>query len=247
MPDSLDRYSSVPLHIQVTNFIRDKIYTHEWEPNRKIPTELELCETLGVSRGCLKRGIKTLVDEGLLVQYRGRGTFVTARKTITHPTGNTLLSFAESLRSQGIPFVTKKIGGEIIPADEFLASKLYISLGDPVYFLRRIRYVDDEPIMYIENRIKADAVPGIEEVDFSQETLFQTIERLSGKKIGFSNARYSAEVAGETKGKALGVSTDSPVLHLEQHIFYDDDSPAEWGNVWLQAYRYVVGTVLPRT
>ena len=100
--------------------------------------------------------------------------------------------------------------------------------------------------MYIENRIRANAVPGIEKVDFSKETLFQTLEKLSGKKIGFSNARYSAEVAGETKGKALGVSADSPVLHLEQHIFYADDTPAEWGNVWLQAYRYVVGTILPR-
>lgn len=242
----LEKNSSTPLRVQVADFIREKIYMREWEPNSKIPTEFELCDMLGVSRGCLKNGIKILVDEGLLVQYRGRGTFVTDRKMISHPTGNTLLSFAESLKSQGISFQTKEMSGGIIPADAFLAGKLYIKEGDPVFFLRRIRYVEGKPIMYIENRIRANAVPGIERVDFSQETLFQTLEKLSGKKIGFSNARYSAEVAGETKGKALGVSADSPVLHLEQHIFYADDTPAEWGNVWLQAYRYVVGTILPR-
>ncbi len=243
---ALVKDSNVPLYIQVADYLRSKIYTHEWEPNSKIPTEYELCETLGVSRGCVKHGVNELVEEGLLVQYRGRGTFVTERKVISHPTGNTLLSFAESLRSQGISFRTEELDSQIIPADKFLARKLFIKEGEPVFFLRRVRYVGEEPIMYIENRIRADEVPGIDRIDFSVETLFQTMERLAGKKIGFSNARYSAEVAGETKGKALGVSADSPVLHLEQHVFYSDDEPAEWGNVWLQAYRYVVGTVLPR-
>ena len=135
----LEKNSSTPLHVQVADFIREKIYMREWEPNSKIPTEFELCDMLGVSRGCLKNGIKILVDEGLLVQYRGRGTFVTDRKMISHPTGNTLLSFAESLKSQGISFQTKEISGGIIPADAFLAGKLYIKEGDPVFFLRRIR------------------------------------------------------------------------------------------------------------
>lgn len=243
---TLERDTSVPLYIQIADFLRDKISAHEWEPGTKIPTEYELCEMLGVSRGCVKRGLRMLVDEGLLVQYRGRGTFVTEKRIILHPTGNTLLSFAESLRSQGIDFRTEELGSGMVPADEFLARELFIEEGAPVFFLRRVRYVGDKPIMYIENRVRADEVPGIEKVDFSVETLFQTIERLAGKKIGFSNARYSAEIAGEIRGRALGVSADSPVLHLEQHVFYSDDQPAEWGNVWLQAYRYVVGTVLPR-
>ncbi|MGO5475884.1 GntR family transcriptional regulator [Parafannyhessea sp. LCP19S3_B1] len=243
---ALDRDTGTPLYVQAADYIREKIYSQEWGPGCKIPTEYELCEILGLSRGCVKHGVKILVDEGLLVQYRGRGTFVTERKVISHPTGNTLLSFAESLRLQGVPFQTRQLSAEMIPADKFLAKKLFLKIGDPVFFLRRVRFVGGEQIMYIENRIRADEVPGIEKVNFAEETLFQTMEQLSGKKIGFSNARYSAEVVGEVKGKILGVRSDSPVLHLEQHVFYADDAPAEWGNVWLQAYRYVVGTVLPR-
>ncbi|SER64295.1 GntR family transcriptional regulator [Parafannyhessea umbonata] len=243
---TLRRETSVPLYVQVADVLRDKIYSHEWEAGCKIPTEYELCGLLGVSRGCVKRGMSSLVSEGLLVQCRGRGTFVTDRKAISHPTGNTLLSFAESLRSQGIKFETRQLGAEIVPADAHLARMLYISESDPVFFLRRVRLVEGKPIMYIENRIRAELVPDIEEVDFSKATLFETMERLAGRRIGFSNARYDAEVAGESRGRALGVSPESPVLHLEQHIFYADDTPAEWGNVWLQAYRYVVGTILPR-
>lgn len=239
--------SSIPLHSQAANYIREKIYNREWEVGDRIPTEYELCEELGMSRGSVKRGIRTLVDEGLLVQHRGKGTFVINRNTITHPSGSTLLSFAESLKAQNIDFVTTVIGQETIPADCFLSEKLYVAEGDPVLFLRRVRFVDDEPIMYIENRVNLQLCPGLDQVDFEKETLFQSIERLSGKRIGFSRAKYAAKVAGEQRGHVLEVDGSAPVLHLEQHIFYADDIPTEWGNVWLRANRYVVGTVLLRT
>lgn len=238
--------SSIPLHTQAANYIRDKIYNREWEVGGRIPTEYELCEELGMSRGSVKRGIRTLVDEGLLIQYRGKGTFVVNRNTITHPSGNTLLSFAESLKAQNIDFMTKVIGCEIIPADFFLSEKLFITVGDPVLLLKRVRFVDNEPIMYIENRINLQLCPGLDKVDLEKETLFQSIEKLSGRKIGFSRAKYAAKVAGEQRGHILEIDESAPVLHLEQHIFYANNVPAEWGNVWLRANRYVVGTVLLR-
>ena len=89
----------VPLHVKAASFMRDKIYAHEWAPEHQIPTEHELCEMLGMSRGTVRRAIKTLVDENLLVQMHGRGTFVTSA-VLTHPTGSMLMSFAESLASQ---------------------------------------------------------------------------------------------------------------------------------------------------
>lgn len=238
--------NNAPLHTQVSNYIREKIYNREWKVGDKIPTEYELCEQLDMSRGSVKKGIKTLVDEGLLTQYRGRGTYVTDHNNITHPSGSTLLSFAESLKAQGIDFTTKVVNKQVIPADAFLSEKLFIPVGAPVLFMQRLRFVDDEPIMFIENRISIPACPGIQDVDFETQTLFASLERISHRHIGFSRARYAAKVAGEERGKMLGVSENAPVLHLEQHIFYSDDTPCEWGNVWLKANRYVVGTVLLR-
>lgn len=237
---------NIPLHVQVSNYIRERIYDREWNVGNRIPTEFELCDELGMSRGSIKRGIKTLVDEGVLVQQRGRGTFVVQREPITHPSGGNLLSFAESLRSQGIEFQTRVLEKRVVEADAFLASKLRVLAGSPVLLLKRVRSVDSEPIMYIENRIELSACPGLEHMDFNQETLFQSMERRSGKRVGFSRARYAAKVAGAHCADVLDVDETAPVLHLEQHVFYEDNTPAEWGNVWLRANRYVIGTVLLR-
>ena len=237
--------NSVPLHTQAANFMREKIYNREWGVDEQIPTEYALMDILGMSRGTVKRAIKSLVDEGLLVQIRGRGTFVT-RPNITHPSGNCLLSFAESLHSQGIEFETQVLEHKVISADEFLSGKLLVPVNAPILYLRRVRTVEGEPIMYIENRVSLLVAPGLDRVDFEKNTLFASAEKCAGKRIGYSQARYAAKIAGEKRGAILQVGEEAPVLHLEQQIFLSDNVPLEWGNVWLRANRSVVGTVLQR-
>ena len=243
--DMIKTTNSVPLHSQASNYMREKIYNREWPVDEQIPTEFELMDILGMSRGTVKRAIKALVDEGLLVQIRGKGTFVT-RPNITHPSGNCLLSFAESLHSQGVEFETHVLEQRVIPADEFLADKLQVPVNAPVLFLRRVRSSGGEPIMYIENRVNLLQAPGLDEVDFETEALSPSMERCAGKRIGYSSARYAAKIAGEQRGGILHVGEEAPVLHLEQQIFYADNTVTEWGNVWLRANRYVVGTILQR-
>ena len=240
-----DTPSSEPLNVQLTNYMREKIYSHEWGAGEQIPTEMELVDLLGASRGTIKKAISVLVDEGLLVQTRGRGTFVTKR-SITHPTSGVLLSFGESLRRQGIDYTTKVLREEVVPADEYASGILHIAMGAPTLRLDRVRAVGGEPIIYFESLINLRECPGLEKIDFERESLFGAFEKLSGKRIGYSHARYAAMVAGEERGRILEIESTAPVLHLNQLIYLVDDTPLESSNVWLRANRYVVGAVLQR-
>ena len=96
----------MPLHVQLSDFVREKIYSREWGVEERIPSEHELMAMLGLSRGTVQKGIRALVDEGLLVQQRGRGTYVT-QPVMARPSSNRLLSYAESMHAQGIDFVTR--------------------------------------------------------------------------------------------------------------------------------------------
>ena len=113
-----------------------------------------------------------------------------------------------------------------------------------------MNFNDSEVVSLVESLSNAHGCSG-----FEDETLeaarafcepFATIEERFGKRIGHSNARYAARVAGRERGAVLGVPAESPVLHLEQQIFLTDNTSAEWSNVWLSANKYVVGTVLQR-
>jgi DNA-binding LacI/PurR family transcriptional regulator/DNA-binding transcriptional regulator YhcF (GntR family) len=58
---------------QLRDLIRDRYRTGDW-----LPTELELCAKLSVSRGTLRSAMKLLEAEGLLRAQAGRGRIVTS-------------------------------------------------------------------------------------------------------------------------------------------------------------------------
>lgn len=70
-PDSM-----VPLHTQLYNQIRHLILSGQWEPGRRLPSELELQENLGISRSTIRQAMKSIEAEGLIVRVAGRGSFV---------------------------------------------------------------------------------------------------------------------------------------------------------------------------
>ncbi|MFA6285927.1 MAG: GntR family transcriptional regulator [Opitutaceae bacterium] len=56
--------------------LRHKVLSGEVGHGEQLQTELELCRVTNLSRTTMRKAIADLVKEGLLVRFRGRGTFV---------------------------------------------------------------------------------------------------------------------------------------------------------------------------
>lgn len=243
--EKLSRQDAAPLHVQVADFVREKIYSREWGGSEPIPSEHELMDMLGLSRGTVQKGIRALVDEGLLTQQRGRGTFVT-RPVMARPSGNRLLSFGESMSVQGIRFRTIVCEKRVEKAEGLCATSLGLRPQDPYLYLARVRTVEGVPVMFIESHLNLKAAPGLDKVDFEHESLFAAVERCSGRAIGHSEQRFCACVAGRDRAKWLKCDDKAPVLNLEQLVTLDNGVPFEWGTVWLPANRCVISTTTER-
>lgn len=74
----LDKRSSVPLYAQLKDLLIERVERQEYPPGSRIPSELQLCEELDLSRPTVRQAISELVSEGTLAIVKGRGTFVTA-------------------------------------------------------------------------------------------------------------------------------------------------------------------------
>ena len=236
----LDRGSTAALHLQLSDRMRAMIASREWAPGARIPSEHELMQEHGLSLGTVRRAIGALVDEGLLVQERGRGTFV-SEPGFVHASGERLLSIAASLREQGKGFTTRVLDERVMPAPDDVCDQMRLAPGDDALFLRRVRVVGSEPVVCQEGWLNMVACPGIEDADFSAESAFDAVERCSKGRISSSRMRYTARRAGRDHGAYLGISADDPVLVLEQLISLDDGTPIEWSLTWLRAGQYVTG------
>lgn len=241
----IDRKSGTPLYIQISEYMKENIEGGRWKKGDQLPSENELVSELKVSRGTLKKALNELVEEGLIEQIQGKGTYVKG-DDIQYSLGSGLLSFAESLESQSINYKTELLHKEYRKATKEIANKLKIPKDSEYLYLLRLRYVEDEKIMLIENRLNHRLANGIENIDFNKYNLFNTIENLSGLKISYSESKYAAERVGERKSKFLEVDKNDPILRLNQLVFLENDNPVEYGDVWLKSNKYYVSTILQR-
>lgn len=72
----IDRKGGIPIYIQVKNHIMNEIKNGNLRIGTKMPTERELSQKLNTSRNTISSAYNLLEQEGVLVSYQGRGTFV---------------------------------------------------------------------------------------------------------------------------------------------------------------------------
>jgi DNA-binding GntR family transcriptional regulator len=73
---TVDHRDPTPLHEQLATILRAEILAGEYAETGMLPSESRLQQTHGVSRGTVRRALKTLADEGLVYTITARGTFV---------------------------------------------------------------------------------------------------------------------------------------------------------------------------
>ncbi len=241
----INKNNPMPLYSQIADWIREKISTKEWKKDYQLLAEEELAKQLEVSRGTLRKAISSLIEEGILIQIQGKGTFVVEAKVL-QPFGQELISFAESMEREGIKFETKVLEKRVIHPKESIRKKFSLTDEQEVLYLKRVRYIDCEPVIVLENYINIELCQGIEHVDFEKMHLFTAIEKFSERKINFGVRQFEARGLEEEQALLLSSSIGSPVLYLDQITYLDKSNPVEISYVWLRSDKYSLASYLQR-
>lgn len=70
------QYNKEAAYEHVINEIKGLLLTNKLKPGDKLPSEMELAESLGVGRGSIREAMKILSSFGVITIKRGQGTFV---------------------------------------------------------------------------------------------------------------------------------------------------------------------------
>jgi len=80
MPIKIDLRSREPSYLQLAAALRERIESGEIRPEEALPSITYLVQETGLAVGTVRKAIKVLADEGLVVTVPGRGSFVTKRR-----------------------------------------------------------------------------------------------------------------------------------------------------------------------
>ena len=142
-----------PLHLGISEQLRQRILSGDYVPGVKLPSEKQLISEFGVSRITIRRAIANLVDQGLAMTHQGKGVFVTERKKAVYNLSSPGLFLADDLTNQGIEFSLQTVTFELVTPPQATRNIL--------------RLPADRPTAYLQKKILLmDKVPGCVDVTY---------------------------------------------------------------------------------
>ncbi|GAA3732719.1 DNA-binding GntR family transcriptional regulator [Spinactinospora alkalitolerans] len=211
------------LYDRIRSDLETEIVSGAWPPGTRVPTEAELARTYGVSRVTVQRAVQELVQRGLVVRYRRRGTFV-ARAA---PERN-LLRLAGPL-STGPEIEGRHVVSEarVIPARDAAADLEGIEPDTPVVQLRRVKLdVAERPIATELAVIPFALVPRLLDEPLEDLTTIGYFRR-TGVPVHSSRMYVEPRLLSEEEAALLDRPPGIPVFRLRRHIRLADGRPAE--------------------
>jgi GntR family transcriptional regulator len=222
----IDRNSPIPFYAQLKSEILARIEGNIWKPGEQLPGELDLCSSFSVSRTVVRQALQELEIEGVIRREKGKGTFVAAAK-ITEALAYKLTGFYQDMSEQGLNPVSKMLRREVLPASPKLAGELRIDPGESVIEIERLRFVGDDPLVYVTNYLPYKLCPGLEMVDLSRQSLYWVLERHYGIVIASGRRTMEAVGANSREAELLRVPAGTPLMLLDSIGFLDNGQPVE--------------------
>jgi GntR family transcriptional regulator len=207
----------------------------ELPPGSMVPTERELCERFGVSRGTVRQALDRLEGEQRIHRHQGKGTFVARPKIdqVLELTGHT-----EFIRARGMAPASRLIAVTRAPADAEVAAMMALTEGDEVIQIERVRLADDEPLAVELLYLDARRFDGIAAVLGESQSLYQLLRARYGVELAWADETIEAIVAPEREAALLGIPAGTPVLLLCRQSFDSSGLLVEYVRSFYRADRF---------
>lgn len=213
--------SDVPLYLQLTAFLRIQIHSGVLKPGDTMIAENSLCKILNVSRTTVRQSMNKLVEEGLLVRYRGRGTFIANKKIKRNM--NHLYNFTEDMKAIGALPSSKVIRAQVLAeCPDDIADILKLpSIYSPVFYLERLRLANQEPIIWERTYIPYYLCNKIEAFDFNRNSLYHVLNETYHMEMYQANESLDAIVLSSSEANVLKCSPQNVGYKITRTSYLD--------------------------
>jgi len=217
-----------PKYQQLAGELRQRIALGEYAPESQLPTEWQLVERHGLSRGTVRQALAVLEQAGLIRREQGRGMFV-------NPPRTRLPSFTLAEPGEGAYAVNlRTVCAETVNADALTAEKLELRTGTPVFHVVQVRYADAAPMMHEERYLATRWYPGLLDEDIGQTPMHWILVHRA--KLPLVRMAHVIETRPSTPAEAalLHIAPETPLFAIER-LTYTKDGGETHPAVWYRA------------
>lgn len=214
-----------PRYHQVYVSLRSWVQDGSYRPGQQIPTEPQLCKLFDVSRITVRKAIAELVQEGWLVKYQGKGTFVElsrARPAASLDLGQVRNQIADLAAATEV----RDLHVSNVEPDEETRAALKLADDAQVQRATHVRLAGGVPLGMITTWVPLDIAARVEPREMSRYPMFELLAR-AGVVLGGADQWIGAALAGVEAARALGVEVGAPLLRLTRVVFDESGRAVE--------------------
>ncbi|MBN9425702.1 MAG: GntR family transcriptional regulator [Burkholderiales bacterium] len=227
---------SAPLYHQIYLVLREQIAEGHFEDG-KLPSEVELADTFGVSRITMRKALDRLVAENAITRRRGAGSFVNApaparRKERVGGLLEDIINHGLVSRAHVLDF------GEVVATAE-VAELLEVPPGERVLKVSRVRSYQGRPLSYITTYVPREIGAHLKRSRLEHKPMLTLLEE-AGVQVTSASQVLSARLADTKVAPLLEVDIGAPLLFVQRVVRGVQGGPVQllWGLYRPDLYEY---------
>jgi GntR family mannosyl-D-glycerate transport/metabolism transcriptional repressor len=223
------------MYRKIADAIRVKITQGEYRVGEALPTEAQLRVEFSVSRVTVRQALKLLIENQELESIQGSGTYVKERK-VNYDIDNQS-SFAEKWAHLDGVTSSDVLAFEIQPASLSMAELLEVSEGDRIYYIKRVRFIDHNPITVEETWMPTAMFPDLT-YQVMQSSKYHYIEKQKGMVIDRSEQEILPILPSEEISILLGIDPNKPIIEKRTRSYLDNNVVFEFSRNYFKPNDY---------
>lgn len=202
---------------QVRRVLIREMETGIFQDAEKLPSELELCRQLGVSRTVVRDALSSMEEDGLVTRARGVGTVINHAVVGMKNRLDRKLEYGELIARSHFKPQTDGVRLREENADERTAGQLGIPPGTRLLVCEKRVLAGETPVIYSSDRLPASLFSGmdIQKIDWGRP-IFTILEKSCGIKIVENIARLTATNADPLIRGQLNLKPGKALYRLDE-------------------------------
>lgn len=231
------------IYQNVINLLKNRLNSSIYNIGDLLPSEKELAEHYDVSRNTLRKALKTLEEEGMIERRHGSGTYLRNKHfqaSVTH-----LDSFTEIARNEGKTPTSQILKFELQTASDEIANNLRVMHGEPVYYAKRLRLIDNIAMQIEETWLSASRFPDLT-IAHMKKSKFAYIENECGVKILGCYESIQPILPSPDVANLLHISALDPIIRMQTQAIDEQSNPIDYSILYTNMFEFQVKYFLPR-
>lgn len=202
---------------QISAVLMRELKTGSFANAERLPAEVDLAATLGVSRTVIRDTLSDLEREGFIERVRGIGTVINRSIVELKSRLDLKLEYNDLITEAGCRATTDNVKLYEQCADERIANLLDIDIDEKLIVCEKRIMADFKPVIFSVDYISAALLNGKDLDSFNWNgPVFDILDKESGARVTSNITKVRAVIGDENTRQLLKLTPDEALLLMEE-------------------------------